>query len=373
MSSGWTGISEGQDTGNEVEAKLTSAFSNIDSDIAKNASNISGHDDELLAITVDISKIEEGTQEIAKTQYGDKTGSEPVWAKGQVFYADGKLNVDTAHDGVRLQVGEEQHVTVYNNTGATLLNGSVVKYDGVAAGYPSVALSQADTFDNAKDIGVLTIDIPDGQTGILTMFGIVRGLNLSAFNDGDTLYVSASVAGAYVASPPDIASQVGTVFNNDGTNGEMFVTPRQHLNLPTVLAYLGNGILNTGTITAAYQDVVNYMSSGNVVMDYDAANGTILIPSTGIYTITINMVTIFDSVGNSAETFNLRILGSISGAQDLPVIIGRTGAYASAYPKVSFAATAGETLKLQLGGASTDITGLNEGMLGFEVESKHIR
>ena len=33
MSSGWTGISEGQDTGNEVEAKLTSAFDNLDKDV----------------------------------------------------------------------------------------------------------------------------------------------------------------------------------------------------------------------------------------------------------------------------------------------------------------------------------------------------
>jgi hypothetical protein len=32
MASGWTGISEGVDTGNDVEAKLTSAFTNIDAD-----------------------------------------------------------------------------------------------------------------------------------------------------------------------------------------------------------------------------------------------------------------------------------------------------------------------------------------------------
>jgi len=373
MSSGWNGISEGQDTGNEVEAKLTSAFDNIDIDTAKNASDIGVNEQSIIDVSLAVTELQDGTQEVVKTQYVDKTGSEPVWAKGQVFYADGKLNVDTAHDGVRLQVGEEQHITVYNNTGATLLNGSVVKYDGVAAGYPSVALSQADTFGNAKDIGVLTMDIPDGQTGILTMFGIVRGLNLSAFNDGDTLFVSDSVAGGYVASPPDIASQVGIVFSNDGTNGEMFVAPRQHLNLPTVLAYLGSGILNTSTITNAYQDVVNYMSHGNVVMNYDAENGTITVPSAGIYSLTINMVIMFDAIGNTPETFNLRIVGSVSGTQDLPVVIGKNGVYASAYPKVSFPAIAGETIKLQLGGASTDITGLNEGMLGFEVESKHIR
>ncbi len=349
----------------EIEAKDTVIQDQVDintADIAAIAPIVGTN-------TTDITAL----QAPEKIDFNDMSGSEPTWKKGQIYYANGKLNVDTDFNNVTLQIGEEQHITVYNNSGATLLNGKVVRYAGTASGYPAVELSQADTFDHAKDIGVLTMDIPHGQTGILTMFGLVRGLDLSAFSDGDRLYVSETIAGGYTTTAPDIASVAGIVFSNDAVDGAMFVSPQPHIVLPTVLAFMSGGTIGTTSITAAYQDVGNYSGHGNVVMDYDAASGTITVPSTGIYSITINLNVAFDAVGNSEETFNIRVNGSINGNADIPVNVGRNGGAATAYPTQSFPANAGEVIKIQLGGASDTLTNLVEHMVTIEIGSKHIR
>ena len=108
-------------------------------------------------------------------------------------------------------------------------------------------------------------------------------------------------------------------------------------------------------------------------MEFDATAGTITIPTTGIYKLTVNMSLLFDTVGNSEESFVLRLVRSASGDFDIPVAVGRNGGASSAYPALNFDAVAGETVKLQLGGASADLTTLVEALMSFEIESKHIR
>ena len=80
-----------------------------------------------------------------------------------------------------------------------------------------------------------------------------------------------------------------------------------------------------------------------------------------------------DVIGNNEEYFNIRVNGSINGNADIPVNVPRNSGAATAYPSVSFQATAGEVIKIQLGGASDTLSNLVEHMLSFEIESKHIR
>ena len=110
-------------------------------------------------------------------------------------------------------------------------------------------------------------------------------------------------------------------------------------------------------------------------MAYDPSpgNGTITTPSTGVYTLTINLSFLFDTVGNTEESFNLRLVGTVSGNKDIPITVGRNGGAASAYPKASFSAVANEVFHLELGGATDDLTNLNEQLMSFEIISKHIR
>jgi len=312
--------------------------------------------------------------QIDSRKFNDMTGNEPTPTAGQIYYADNTLNLNTSY-GTTLNIGKELTDEVYNNTGATIHNGRPVIVTGLANGLPSIELAQANTFAGCDGVIVATMDIPAGTSGAVTTYGKVNGLDLSGFNVGDKLYVSEATAGVYTTTPPDIATYVGKVYSNDAITGSLYVKPRTHVNLPTVLAYMNDGALDTTAITAAYQRVSAYTTYGNVAMDYDPSpgNGTITVPSTGVYTLSINLGFTFDAVGNAEESFNLRLVGSINGNKDIPVTVGRNGGSASAYPNISFSATANEVFHLELGGATDDLTNLNEQLMSFEITSKHIR
>ena len=92
------------------------------------------------------------------------------------------------YPGVTLQVGREQHMEVVNDTVDVIPNGSVVTQAGVVSGVPSIKLAIADTFDNARILGVATHAIGIGETGIITTFGEVNGLNSLGVTTGVPLF-----------------------------------------------------------------------------------------------------------------------------------------------------------------------------------------
>ena len=304
----------------------------------------------------------------------DSTGNEPAPIAGQIYYADNTLNLNTSY-GTTLNIGKELTDEVYNNTGATIGNGQPVIVTGLANGLPSIVLAQADTFARCDGVVVATMDIPHGTIGAITAYGKVNDLDLSGFNINDKLYVSETTPGVYTTTPPDRATFVGRVFSNDAVAGSLYVKPESHVVLPTITAYMNDGSLATTAITAAYQLVSGYTTSGNVAMEYDPSptNGTITVPTAGIYSLSINLSFTFDGIGNSEETFNLRLVGTSLGNKDMPITVPRNGGAASAYPSMSFSATAGEVFHLELGGATDDLTTLVEHLMSFEITSKHIR
>ncbi len=320
------------------------------------------------------SEIMTADTQIDKRVFNDMTGASPTDVPGQIYYADNTLNLNTGY-GTTLNIGKELTDEVYNNTGATISNGRPVIVTGLANGLPSIELAQANTFSGCDGVIVTTMDIPTGTSGAVTTYGKVNDLDLSGFAINDKLYVSEVTPGIYTTTPPDIATYVGKVFSNDAVTGSLYVKPQTHVVLPTILAYMNDGALDTNVITAAYQRVSAYTSYGNVVMVYDPSpnNGTITVPSSGVYTLTINLSFLFDIVGNAEESFNLRLVGNISGNWDIPITVGRNGGAASAYPKLSFSAVAGEAFHLEIGGATDDLTNLNEQLMSFEITSKHIR
>jgi len=311
---------------------------------------------------------------IIATIYSDSTGDEPIPTPGQVFYSDNTLNLNTEY-GTTLNIGKELTDEVYNNTGATITNGSPVVVTGLFNGMPTIGLAQANTFLGCDDVIVATMDIPTGTIGAATTYGKVNDLDLSSFALGDKLYVSEATPGIYTTTPPSIATYVGTVLSNDALTGSIYVKPQSHIVLPEVTAYMNDGNLDTNTITTAYQRVSAYTTFGNVVMEFDPSlnNGTITVPATGVYSLVVNLSFTFDAVGNGEESFNLRLVGSVSGNNDIPITVPRNGGAASAFPKISFDATAGEVFYLEVGGATDDLTTLVEQLMSFEITSKHIR
>jgi hypothetical protein len=120
---------------------------------------------------------------------------------------------------------------VQNSTGATLPKGTVVGFAGVgAANLLSVSKYLADgSTPSLYILGVLDETIPDsGATGLCSVWGPVSGIDTSAFNVGDILYASPTVAGAFTnvkPTAPDNVIPLAAVLIKSATDGAIFVRP----------------------------------------------------------------------------------------------------------------------------------------------------
>lgn len=124
-----------------------------------------------------------------------------------------------------IQVGFELRINVRNNSGATILNGRPTRITGAIGNLPTVALD-----DGQGTIrGITTEDILNNANGHITVFGLVRDLNTSAFAAGSTVYstsagvlsntVSASVAGIVLDSHVSMGALLVRPFRTLGASG----------------------------------------------------------------------------------------------------------------------------------------------------------
>lgn len=163
---------------------------------------------------------------------------------GQLYYEkrDNALTYKpiTPNNDVSINLGFEYVVNVYNDTGTLIPNGSACNAYGAftiegyspfvlirlanAAFSPNMALSAS----TANVAGIVTHDIPSGQTGIMTGYGIVRDFDTSAFNNGDVIFLSDSESGKFVTfnnlvSKCSRANRIGRVLTTGVTDGSIYV------------------------------------------------------------------------------------------------------------------------------------------------------
>lgn len=147
-----------------------------------------------------------------------------VWDDGE-----GTLKLGLKGGEVSLQLGQENVALCYNGTGSTIANGSVVYISGAQGQRPSIALADADTEStSSKTFGIATEDIANGAEGFVATFGIVNGLNTSAFTAGQALWLS-STAGQLTnikPSAPTHAVFVGYCLHVNASSGRVFVNPQ---------------------------------------------------------------------------------------------------------------------------------------------------
>lgn len=156
-------------------------------------------------------------------------GPVPVGSVGRLKWNDteGTLDLGLKGGNVTLQLGQENVMRVKNDEATQLNDGEVVYITGAAGANLLVkrALANSDV-TSASTIGIVTEPIAVNGQGFITTFGQVRGLNTSAFNDGDILYLSPTVAGSITTTKPvapDHMVVVGYCTKKSAGNGEIFV------------------------------------------------------------------------------------------------------------------------------------------------------
>ena len=206
---------------------------------------------------------------ISNVNYIDfNTGSAaPAWKSGRVFWdnTDGCLGVYNAEADVTLNVGQENWTRVRNNTGTTITNGTVVRIIGSQGDAPTVERAQSIAKSGSINVdtqilGVATHNIENASFGYVTTQGIVRGLNTSAFNDGETLFVGTGSAGILQNTAPRAPYEiipVGTCIKaSPGASGLIYVAVQQPLDFSDLSTVLVQG-------TYSHGDLWSYVQSGS--------------------------------------------------------------------------------------------------------------
>lgn len=155
--------------------------------------------------------------------------SVPSHTEGRVYYnhARGALTVYNDEAESSLQVGQEHWRRVYNNTGSTVTNGTAVYINGAYGNFPTIGIADASDATKFHVIGIATHDIETATYGYVTTEGEVGDLDLSAFSEGQDVYLSFSTPGGLTAIAPTFPNypfQIGTVASNTAT-GTLIVHP----------------------------------------------------------------------------------------------------------------------------------------------------
>ena len=218
----------------------------------------------------------------------DDNLANPAYQQGRVFFDSNTKALSYYNDAsdVTVNIGQEEIIRVFNNTGADILNGQLCYISGAADEFPEVTLAKADAeATSASTIGMATADIADQSYGYIATSGIVHDVDTSTFTAGQPLYLSASVAGGYTnVAPlqPNYAIIIGYVTSIDAVTGAIYVSIDR-------LPWFPNGEIRLTAASTVLPTTPTVFTAPSVVteqgMSYDNATGVLTINTSGSFTL----------------------------------------------------------------------------------------
>lgn len=246
----------------------------------------------------------------------------------------------------------ETNVLVQNSTGSTIDIGSVVGFAGVGSNnYLSIAKYLADgSTPSLYILGVLKETLPDnGSIGLCTVWGPVSGLDTSAFNVGDILYASPTVAGAFTnikPTAPDNVIPVAAVLVKSATDGVVFVRPtieqQQYYGEFTRTTDLTAGAAATAYAIA----LTNTEIAGGVVLQ-GSPTDQIKVPQSGLYEFTVRYQLTSTNSSPKTARFWFRKNGTLDYTNSTALVsVTGNGDYATITVSELFSLAANDYLQL---------------------------
>jgi len=113
-----------------------------------------------------------------------------------------------------------------NTTASPITKGQAVYVSGSTGNVPNVALAKADSMATLPAVGIALDDMSVNAFGQIMKLGVLSSFNTSTYSTGNTLYVSTTTAGAFVATRPSYPSfvqRMGTVLVSGVGNGSVLV------------------------------------------------------------------------------------------------------------------------------------------------------
>lgn len=200
---------------------------------------------------------------------------------------DGTLDLGLKGGNVTLQLGQEQLLRCLNKSGADFVDGQAVYISGAQGNRTTIELADADTVTVHKTIGIVTEHILNNQEGFVTINGMVRDIDTSAWAEGDQLWVS-STAGALTnvqPVPPKHSTSIGYVVRSHATNGSIFVSTQPGIDLTDCDDVLITGVANNDALvydsgTSLWTNRTSTGTGSNVL----ATSPTLVTPAIGAAT-----------------------------------------------------------------------------------------
>lgn len=228
-----------------------------------------------------------------------------------------------------------QYTVVENTTGVTIPKGTVVGFAGVGANdVLSVAPYLADgSTPTLYILGVMAEDLPDsGSTGLCCVWGNVAGIDTSAFNVGDILYASPTVAGAFTSTKPTAPNNVvpvAAVLVKSATAGDVFVRPtieqQKYYGEFTRTTNLSAAVINTAYAIALTTTEVD----GGVTLT-GSPTDRLQVPQSGLYQFSARFQLTSTSASPKNARFWYRLNGSTNLADSTAIVsVDSNGGYAT--------------------------------------------
>jgi hypothetical protein len=251
------------------------------------------------------------TQDVSLGEYGinvgnviyDTTPTGIPTDQGATYWDDQAETVALVMNGTIQKIGEDTFYHVKNSTGSTIAKGVAVRFAGSdgASGKILIAPFLANgTYPSQYYMGITAEEIVNGADGKVYHFGKIRGVNTSAFTDGDILYCSTTVAGGFQTAAPSAPNNIviAAAVINAANNGTLMVRTTTGSNINT-----DEGVLLT---TPTSGEVLKY--NGSLWVNDSVSGALGYTPANAATTLTINGVT-YDL--STSRTWSV---GSISGS-----------------------------------------------------------
>jgi len=192
----------------------------------------------------------------------DTTPTVPSPTGGTLYYdsTENALSYKpiTPSNDVTVNLGQESVIRFYNNLGVQINNGQALHITGATAGSPTVSLAIG-TGGNAVQFqisGIATHDVPNSSYGFMTVFGVVRDINLTGFTVGEQVYLSQTTPGGFASysglSFTGRTCEVGHVLDNSAS-GKLQVTILNEIEGTIITTQENNILASNNSSTGVFQ------------------------------------------------------------------------------------------------------------------------
>lgn len=152
-----------------------------------------------------------------------------VGSQGTMQWDTHEESISVVLNGTTSHINHDTFYHIRNTTGSTIPKGTPVYANGTVGGSGKITVAPfiADGSIPARLLlGVTTEDIGNNTNGKVADFGRINNFNTSAWNDGDILWASETVAGGWTATEPvapNLKLAIAFVAYSHSNNGILYV------------------------------------------------------------------------------------------------------------------------------------------------------